>query len=162
MKPRRQSKNIADGRSSGFTLLEVMVAMLIFAMAIGVTGATIARRDLTPKPAQVAKQMQALLFRARSEAILKGRDTVFSIHTGARQYSYPVDATPVALPQTHDINVGAGAELTAEGGEVLLVFRADGSSSGAEITLSDGVSADARISVNWLTGVPLLKLGASG
>lgn len=156
-----------DGRhhgraaEAGFTILEVLVALTIFLMVIATVGTTMARRDTTPTPLQTAKMMQSMLFRARSDAILKGVDTAFVIDMKAKRFAYPKGSTPVDLPEGAGIRMLTGGELVSQSGEVQLLFRADGSSSGAEILLTDGRSADARINVNWLTGVPLLLEGGT-
>ncbi len=146
---------------AGFTILEVLVTLTIFLMVIATVGTTIARRDTTPTPLETAKKMQSMLFRARSDAILKGVDTAFVINLKAKRFAYPKGSTPIELPRGEEIRMLTGGELVSESGEVHLLFRADGSSSGAEILLTDGRSADARINVNWLTGVPLLLEGGA-
>jgi general secretion pathway protein H len=159
MNAAQDSRRHDHAAEAGFTMLEVLVALTIFLMVIATVGTTIARRDMTPTPLQTAKTMQSMLFRARSDAILRGADTAFVIDMKAKRFAYPKGSAPIALPEGGDIRMLTGGELISESGEVLLLFRADGSSSGAEILLSDGRSAEARINVNWLTGVPLLLEG---
>ena len=103
-----------------------------------------------------------MLLRARSDAIVNGADTIFVIDTNAKYYAYPKGSKPIRLPQGQEIRMVTGGEFATEEGQTYLIYRADGSSSGAEIVLSDGRTSDARIEVNWLTGVPLLTRGASG
>jgi len=146
---------------AGFTILEVLVVLTIFLTVIASVGTTMARRDTTPAPLQSAKIMQSMLFRARSDAILKGIDTAFVIDIKAKRFAYPQGSTPIELPDHTQIRMLTGGELVSESGEVLLLFRADGSSSGAEILLTDGRFAPARVNVNWLTGVPLLLEGGA-
>jgi general secretion pathway protein H len=146
---------------AGFTIVEVLVTLTIFLMVMATVGATIARRDTTPTPLETAEQMQSMLFRARSDAILKGVDTAFVIDMRAKRFAYPKGSTPIELPDGDEIRMLTGGDLVSESGEVHVLFRADGSSSGAEILLTDGRSADARVNVNWLTGVPLLLEGGA-
>ena len=112
--------------------------------------------------APLTKAMQSMLLRARSDAIVNGADTIFVIDTNAKYYAYPKGSKPIRLPQGQEIRMVTGGEFATEEGQTYLIYRADGSSSGAEIVLSDGRTSDARIEVNWLTGVPLLTRGASG
>ena len=146
---------------AGFTLVEMLVALMIFALSVALAGSFITRRGPQP-PYQTAKAMQSMLLRARSDAIVNGADTIFVIDTNAKYYAYPKGSKPIRLPQGHEIRMVTGGEFATEEGQTYLIYRADGSSSGAEIVLSDGRTSDARIEVNWLTGVPLLTRGASG
>ena len=150
-----------NAAEAGFTLLEVLVTLSILLMLIATVGTAIARRNSVPTPFDTARQMQSLLFRARSEAILKGIDTAFLIDIKAKRFSYPRGSPPVALPQGAEIRMLTGGELVSEDGEILLLFRADGSSSGAEILLTDSRFPAVRIDVNWLTGIPMLLKGGA-
>jgi len=143
---------------AGFTLVEFLVAMVMIAMVLGSVGSTMARRDNRTTTLQSAQAMQSLLFQARSDAILKGRNAMVAIDANNRRYTYPSGARPVTLPEGQQIKMIAGAEFVSDDGSTyFLIFRPDGSSSGADIMLSDARSGQARIEVNWLTGVPRLK-----
>lgn len=148
-----------DGRS-GFTLIEFLVTMVILATVLGTVGSTMARRENRITPLMSAEAMQSMLFQARSDAILKGRNALFTIDAGNKRYVYPQGARPVQLPDDLELRMIAGAEFTdPDGRTYYLVFRPDGSSSGAEILLRNAAGAQARIEVNWLTGLPRLKVG---
>jgi general secretion pathway protein H len=143
---------------AGFTLIEFLVAMVMIAMVMGSIGSTMVRRDNRATTLQSAQAMQSLLFRARSDAILKGGNALVAIDAANGQYTYPSNAAPVRLPEGQTIRMIVGAEFVSEDGSTyFLVFRPDGSSSGADIVLSDERSGGARIEVNWLTGVPRLR-----
>jgi general secretion pathway protein H len=144
-------------RQAGFTLLEMLVTMLVVAVALALGGSVIARRDMTPTPAQVARQLQATFLQARSDAVRRGRDAAVLVDIAGRRFAYPEAATPVPLPDGTDVRLVAGA-VASDGGRTLVVFRADGSSSGADLILADGRHADARVAVNWLTGLPQILL----
>ncbi|MDN2566021.1 GspH/FimT family protein [Aquibium sp. A9E412] len=155
MRPRRPD----DTRDAGFTLVEFLVAMAIVAMVAASVGSTLARRDGRASPMEVGQAMQSMLMRARSDAIRRGADTVFVLDAGRRSYTYPADAEPVVLPDGMSIRMKAGGEfVSGDGSTYSLVFRADGSASGAEIVLGDGGTRGARIDVHWLTGVPRLSV----
>jgi prepilin-type N-terminal cleavage/methylation domain-containing protein len=147
------------GRAAGFTLLEMIVALIVVSLALAIGGATLARRDMTPTPVQVARQMQGLMLQARSDAVREGRDASVLVDVAGRRYAYPPEARPVALPEGTEIALQAAA-AGAGGGGALIVFRADGSASGGDVMLTDGRHADARLAVNWLTGLPRLVAGA--
>ena len=52
---------------AGFTLVEMLVALMIFALSVALAGSFITRRGPQP-PYQTAKAMQSMLLRARSDA----------------------------------------------------------------------------------------------
>lgn len=143
---------------AGFTLIEFLVALTIIGLVAGTLGATVARRDNRPSAMETAQAMQLALLRARNAAIGTGSQAVVTIDTGRRSYAYPPGSEPVRFPDGLEIRMIAGGEFVSDDGTTYhLLFRADGSSSGAEITLTDGRSNEARIEVNWLTGVPRLS-----
>jgi len=147
---------------AGFTLVEFLVTLAILALVLGSVGSTLARRENRVTPLMSAESMQSMLFRARSDAVLKGRNTLFAINAGAKQYVYPAGSTPVQLPDDQEVRMIAGSEFVSpEGSTYYLVFRPDGSSSGAEILLRNAAGTEARIEVNWLTGLPRLRVGTS-
>ena len=147
---------------AGFTLVEFLVTFAILAVVLGSVGTTLARRENRITPLMSAETLQSMLFRARSDAILKGRNSLFAINAGARQYIYPAGARPIQLPDDHEIRMIAGSEFVSpDGSTYYLVFRPDGSSSGAEILLRNGAGNEARVYVNWLTGLPRLHVGTS-
>lgn len=147
---------------AGFTLVEFLVTFAILAVVLGSVGTTLARRENRITPLMSAETLQSMLFRARSDAILKGRNTLFSLNAGAKQYVYPAGAQPIQLPDDQEIRMIAGSEFVSpDGSTYYLVFRPDGSSSGAEILLRNGAGTEARVEVNWLTGLPRMRVGTS-
>ena len=143
------------GGEAGFSLLEFLVTLMILGIVIAAVGSTIARRDNKPSAFEAGQAMQSMILRARSDAILGSKDTRFAIDTNTRRYAYPADATPIALPDGVEISMTAGGEFISDDESTyFLMFRPDGSSSGAEIVLSEGSGSAVRIDVNWLTGVP--------
>jgi general secretion pathway protein H len=156
----RPAAGTADRRQdeAGFTLIEFLVAMVMIAMVMGSIGSTMVRRENRTTSLESAQAMQSLLFQARSDAILKGGNALVAIDAANSRYTYPSNAAPVRLPEGQTIRMIVGADfVSGDGSTYFLVFRPDGSSSGAEIVLSDARSGQARIEVNWLTGVPRLK-----
>ena len=146
------------GSDAGFTLLEMLLALTILGLVLAAGAAAVARRDLTPTPAQVARQIQAALLQARSEAIRTGADAAVVIDLAARSFAHPPGAAPVALPDGMVIRARTAAELVTRDGRALIVFRADGGASGAEIALSAPGAPGARIEVGWLTGLTRLSV----
>ncbi len=143
----------------GFTLIEMLATLTIFALALSAVATSLIRRNNHPAPLQVAEQVQAMVYRARSDAIGARRSTTIIMDTQQRRFSYG-SLPPVELADGQEMRIFTGQELISESGEVFLVFLADGSSSGAEITLSDRQKRSAKLSVHWLTGLHTLSTGA--
>lgn len=151
-----QGDHVAE---AGFTLIEFLVTLVILATVLGTVGATLPRRENRITPLMSAESLQSVLFRARSDAILKGRNTLFALDAGNRRYIYPAGSQPVKLPDDQEIRMIAGSEFVSSDGKTYyLVFRPDGSSSGAEILLRNGAGVAARVEVNWLTGLPRVRV----
>ncbi|MEX0347710.1 MAG: GspH/FimT family pseudopilin [Rhizobiaceae bacterium] len=144
--------------SDGFTLIEVLVTLTILAMVLSGFAMNMARRDNVPTPLDKAKEVQAMLYFARSEAISSGTRKTVTIDIDAKQFSYE-GRKPVALEAGHRLNVIAGQELISADRKVSLEFLADGGSSGADIEIKDQRERNAKIRINWLTGLPTLVSG---
>ncbi len=142
----------------GFTLIEVIVTLTILAMVLTGFAMSMARRDNVPSPRDRAKEVQAMLYLARSEAIANGEPRVVTIDTKARRFDYDARKALV-LSENQNLKVLAGRELITGNGEVSLIFLADGGSSGAEIEITDERQRSAKLRINWLTGLPALLPG---
>ncbi|MEZ5810816.1 MAG: GspH/FimT family pseudopilin [Rhizobiaceae bacterium] len=146
------------GATAGFTLLEMLVTLTILAMVVTGFAVNMARRDNTPTPRETAKQVQSMLYLARSDAIGSGESRTVVIDTKNRRFDYR-DHSPVTLADGQKLRVVAGRELISSDGKVSLVFLPDGGSSGADIEVTDARERSATLRINWLTGLPAL-LGA--
>lgn len=142
---------------AGFTLIETMVVLLIFAIVMGVGATTIVVRDRTPSPYDIAKRIQSIAFKARSDAIFENRRTAIVLDTKQGLIRYRREPI-LQLPENQTMSVLAGQELTLSEGRVALAFLPDGSSSGAEITLADDRERNALLKVFWLTGLPRISM----
>lgn len=147
-----------DTSRAGFTLIEVLVTLTILAMVLSGFAMNMARRDNVPTPLDKAKEVQAILYFARSEAIGSGERKTVTIDIDAKQFSYG-SRKPIALEEGHGLNVIAGRELISEDRKVSLEFLPDGGSSGADIEITDQRERSAKIRINWLTGLPALVAG---
>lgn len=135
----------------------MLVALLILGLAVAVGTTALARREMSATPLQVAEALQGAMLRARSEALRTGAETAVLIDVERGRFAYPPDASPVLLPE--GMRIGLRAERTL-GGRALVVFRPDGSASGAAIRFEQGGRA-AILQVSWLTGLARLRAGPS-
>jgi general secretion pathway protein H len=135
---------------AGFTLLETLAVLAIFALIMGVA---------TPllRPAPGGLQLQAATRRlcatmrdARARAIAGNAEFPVTFNLARKSYWTPVVAEIFLPPQAHmDLKIAEARRQGADQGDIL--FFPGGSSTGGEITLSLG-GRSAIVDVNWLTG----------
>jgi len=137
-------------RSSGFTLVELLVVMVIAALVLGLVATSISRNISGAEMRSAARKMTASLRYTRTRAILDKQEQVFMIDTENRSYLAP-KREAVALPEGMNVAVTtARSELTGEnvGG---IRFYPDGGSTGGFVEL-EANERIYRIDVAWLTG----------
>lgn len=157
-RPQSSRSQSRDTARAGFTLIEVLVTLTILAMVLSGFAMNMARRDNVPTPLDKAKEVQAILYVARSEAIGSGERKTVTIDIDAKRFFY-ANRKSVALEEGHRLNVIAGRELISADRQVSLEFLPDGGSSGADIEITDQRERSAKIRINWLTGLPALVAG---
>jgi len=143
--PRRKCR-----RTSGFTLVELLVVMVIAALVLGLVATSISRNVSGAEMRSAARKMTASIRYTRTRAILDKQEQVFMIDTENRSYLAP-KREAVVLPEGMNVAVTtARSELTAEnvGG---IRFYPDGGSTGGFIEL-EANERIYRIDVTWLTG----------
>ena len=132
-------------RSAGFSLLELMVALTILALAMGVVSISASRRSPSFDIQRLAGETVSLLREARLAAQTSGRPVVVTFDPDARELRRAGSQT-VAIPD----GVEASLVSSASAGRSAIVFYPDGSSSGGAFAL-DGASRRERVTVDWLT-----------
>lgn len=137
-------------RSSGFSLLELLVVLVIVAMMATLIGVSISRSLTGAEVRTASRDLMAALRYTRGQAILKRQEKTLSVDVEKRQYQAPGKGT-VELPEGMEIRLlTARTERTGESSGTIRFFP-DGSSTGGKVTLS----ADERewvVTVGWLTG----------
>lgn len=139
----------------GFTLVEVVVVLMIVALALALIGTSISRSISGAEMREVARKVTASLRYTRTKAILSKSEQVFLVDTESRTYR-AADRDAVQLPEEILVELNtARSELTSEtaGG---IRFYPDGGSTGGNLRLE----ANGRIyqvSVAWLTGEASLQ-----
>ncbi|WP_020179548.1 GspH/FimT family pseudopilin [Methylopila sp. M107] len=139
---------IAD--TSGFTLLEMLVAIAILSLATVGVGMAFPQFQQRAELRQAANKLDSLLARAREEALSERRPSEVRFRARDRQLELPSKAIVYRMPKSVSFAVlGAAGGLNPE--EPRIVFLSDGSSTGGVVELrSGGLKVVRRI--GWLTG----------
>lgn len=149
------SSRINARAGQGFTLVEVVVVLMIVALALALIGTSISRSVSGAEMREAARKVTASLRYTRTKAILSKSEQVFRLDTESRKYQ-AADRKPVELPEEILVELNtARSELTSEtaGG---IRFYPDGGSTGGNVRLE----ANGRIyqvNVAWLTGEASLQ-----
>jgi len=141
----------------GFTLVELLVVLMIAALAMTLVGTSISRSISGAEMRQAANKVAASLRYTRTRAILSKSEQVFLLDTEARKYT-AADREPVVLPEGMNVELNtARSELTSEtaGG---IRFYPDGGSTGGNVRL-EANGRIYRVNVAWLTGEASLERG---
>ena len=139
----------SSNRQSGFTLLELLVAMLIAISAISLVAPRFSALIPGVEIKGEAQKVAALLRYTRSRSIAEGE--VISL--------IRVD-DPLGIEITHSndlytwpssVTLEVYQEIGKSDAPQQIHFHPDGSSSGGEVTLSSG-DLKYRVTVDWLSG----------
>ncbi|MBL4617448.1 MAG: prepilin-type N-terminal cleavage/methylation domain-containing protein [Robiginitomaculum sp.] len=133
-------------KQSGYTLMELVVVMVIIALATAV----IAPRLITNSPARSVKnssvQLTALYKKGRIKALQTGVSQVVLLNTTTKT-AWLSDVEKIKLPANIDINT-ITAEPESGNNLAGIRFFPDGTSTGGEITIASANTAYV-ISVIW-------------
>lgn len=144
-----------SGRSSGFTLLEMLVVIVLIAVAITAVGITVGKSLQSAQVRAVSSDLAAALRYTRGQAIVKGQSQVISFNTRKRTYKVPGHAVE-KLPEGMKFRLRTAAEERINADTWGLRFYPDGSSTGGRITITRG-PREWHVNVSWLTGEVSVK-----
>jgi general secretion pathway protein H len=148
-------------RDAGFSLLEIMIALAILALAVGLVGVGFARSSAGFRFDAATQDLALSLREANARALRTGREIAVAIDVEGRRYQLQQDPE-VALPEGAGLRVVSGGEVMSAARQPRIVFYPNGGSSGGAITLTDQ-DRSATVSVDWLTGaVDVTTGGADG
>lgn len=143
--------SVAGSDARGFTLMELLVVLVIAALAVSLVGPGFQR--LLPGIGLEAetRNLAAMLRHARSQAILSGAPTSVSLddQSGGLRLSYR--EAPYILPKGLELSLEGGPN-SGELGEAQIQFYPRGDSSGGSLTLKLGEDKSQVIVVDWLSG----------
>jgi len=148
-----------NNRASGFTLLELLLVLVIVAIAATLVAPAIGNRFTAADPRQVIVQLRAAMELMRVRAIEDGNEEVLVVAPEDGRYWHEGGEGEVTVP-------AESGELTAQGrftrdtGEVEFHFYPDGTNSGGEVRIgkprSEGGKAYGLI-LNPLLGTATIR-----
>ena len=147
--------NLASNGQRGFTLVELLVVLVIAALAMALVGTSISRSISGAEMRTAARKVAASLRYTRTHAILSKSEQVFLVDTEKHSFQ-AADRPQETLPKGMNVELNtARSELTSEtaGG---IRFYPDGGSTGGNVRL-EANGRVYQVNVAWLTGEASLQ-----
>lgn len=141
---------IPDSRQCGFTLLEMLAVIILIGIATAAVSISVAHGLASARINAAAGELSASLRATRTQAIVKGEQSVFEVDTRSELYR-GADKRDVKLPKGLELSVTSAASDQSGGQIARIRFFPDGSSTGGRITLRSG-QREWHVNVSWLTG----------
>lgn len=138
-------------QDSGFTLIELVVALSVLALALGAVALSMTRIMEMAQYQGTVRFLAAELRGARQDARRSGSERVFQFRPESRQFGRP-ESSFRGVPDSITVEfVGARSEVTPDGvGQIR--FFPDGSSTGGSIRLVRSSGTGVQLRVGWLLG----------
>lgn len=121
-------------RASGFTLLELLLVLVIIAVAATLVAPAIGTRFTSADPRQVMVQLRAAMEFMRVRAIEEGKEEVLVIAPEDHRYWHEGGDGEVTVPSESGELLARG-RFIRETGEVEFHFYPDGTNSGGEVRI---------------------------
>lgn len=139
-----------SSKRAGYTLAELLVALVIIALTLAIVGPRLYFRSDSAMADRAVRSFQSAARAARAEARLSGSDTVLTVN---------LDTAVLRIePSGQEFRLPGDLELTATVAETELApplagirFFPDGSSTGGDVGFVLG-DAERSITVEWITG----------
>ena len=138
-------------RESGFTLLEMMVVLVIAAIAYAVLLSAPLGKASAADLKAAARTLASGLRQAQTTAMATRKDAVLTIDVESREYVTSLDTTPRKLPDNLELKLYAAQSEVSSERRGSIRFYPDGSSTGGRITVASG-ERKYLVDVDWLTG----------
>jgi general secretion pathway protein H len=138
-------------RASGFTLLEVIVVLVIAAIAYGLILGVPMRGASSADLKAASRALAAGLRQAQTTAMATRRDAVLTVDLDAREFVVGGDAAVRKLPDGIELKLYTAQTEVSSERRGAIRFYPDGSSTGGRITVASG-ERQYLVDVDWLTG----------
>jgi general secretion pathway protein H len=137
--------------SSGFTLLEMVIVLMLMGLIAAVTIPIFGSGVSTTELRGAARELAAGLRLARGQAIAQRSEAALALNVSARAFSVPPDPRVHALPRGIDLKLFTAQNDIVSDQIGAIRFYPDGGSNGGRVTLSAG-TRKYDVDVDWLTG----------
>jgi general secretion pathway protein H len=137
------------GRHSGFTLLEMLAAITIAAIVLGVSAPAMQRLYKSSQYHGAVNDVVTQLTSARYLAIRSGGNEDVLINPETREIT--LGPNVMTLPKSLQLEVLGSWELNTDGAGVIR-FYPDGGSSGGFVNLTQDNGPSVQVQVDWLLG----------
>lgn len=139
----------SGAQAGGFTLLELIMALAIAALVVGVSAPAMQRLYQSSQYRGAVNDVVAVLSSARHFAIRSGENSDVRINPDTRKLQHGDKTT--LLPGNVELEVLGARELNRDGAGVIR-FYPDGGSSGGYVQLTHKNGMSVQIAVDWLLG----------
>lgn len=138
--------------SKGFTLIEILVVMVIFALAGTMVFANVGKSRLERSNRDFARSFVTMVKKARTRAIASGRPVNVRLSEETRKCTVDGMEKALAIPEELEIEAQEGRGRMEEG-DFVFSFYPDGSSDGLELTFSVEEIFSRTVRIDMLTGI---------
>lgn len=141
-----------EGRraEAGFTLVELLAALAVLGLAMGLVATGLSGRWNRPSVEVLASRTASRARAARDEAIRSGRETMLWIDLAQRSISTSGRGRELVIPPSIDLEVLASRAASSTGKPGVRFFP-DGTSTGGTIRMGP-VGRAHEVRINWFTG----------
>jgi general secretion pathway protein H len=143
--------NASAGRSSGVTLLELLIVMALMAILAGVVMPMFGGGVSTTELRSSARQIAAGLRSARSEALAQRRETFLVLDVAGKRFMVDRDPREHKLPAGVELKLFTAQNDLVDASTGAIRFFPDGGSNGGRITIAAG-TRKFDVDIDWLTG----------
>ena len=144
--------------SSGFTLLELLVVLVIGGLLFSLGGPSVRAMYDSMEYREAVREIVSAAKNARRDAFATGEPMDLLLDTDQNRLALTADSPSIkadqftALPKILDITVIYAAEVSPKPGLAAIRFYPAGGSSGGEITIVRPSGAGVHLTIDWLLG----------
>ena len=138
-------------RSRGFTILELLVVLVIGAIAYSILLGVPFRGPSVADLKAASRTLAAGLRQAQSTALATRRDALLTLDLESREFEVTGGQGPRSLPRELELKLYTAQQEVASERKGAIRFYPDGSSTGGRITVASG-ERKYLVDVDWLTG----------
>ena len=150
----QRRKATLNGQAQGFTLVELILVLVIIAVAASLVGPALSKRFTEADPRRVIVQLRSVMELLRVQAVQRGREEILVIAPETKRYWLEGRGETVEIPHGSG-DLSAQGRFVRDEGEVEIHFYPDGTNSGGEVQIEQQRSEGEtiyRLSLNPLLG----------